>query len=146
MKKFLKAMLAAMLIAITAVTVCSCGVPSDPAKAKENLESNEYVVEKVDGSLATLSAKALALLANVTLKDGADSIVSGTNLQEAVTIIYFKDSKDASAMKKVGKDLVEKYKEENGDDSDVEYIFGASGKLFYMGTKAGIEAAKKAKK
>ena len=40
MKKFLKAMLAAMLIAITAVTVCSCGVPSDPAKAKEKLGWN----------------------------------------------------------------------------------------------------------
>ena len=92
MKKFLKAMLAAMLIAITAVTVCSCGVPSDPAKAKENLESNEYVVTKVDGTAATLSVKAIALLVNVTLKDGADSIVSGTNLKEGVTVIYFKDS------------------------------------------------------
>ena len=45
MKKFLKAMLAAMLIAITAVTVCSCGVPSDPAKAKENLKKNGYAVD-----------------------------------------------------------------------------------------------------
>ena len=49
-------------------------------------------------------------------------------------------------MKKVGKELAEKLKEENGDDSDTEYTFGASGKVFYIGTKAGIEAAKKAKK
>ncbi len=54
MKKFLKAMLAAMLIAITAVTVCSCGVPSDPAKAKENLKKNGYAV---DDTIVTAAIK-----------------------------------------------------------------------------------------
>ena len=64
MKKFLKAMLAAMLIAITAVTVCSCGVPSDPAKAKENLTKNNYTVSEV---AATTGVKAITTLNTVYL-------------------------------------------------------------------------------
>ena len=50
MKKFFRILAATMLLAVMATTLCSCGVPSDAAKAKANLEKNGYTVFMVQGS------------------------------------------------------------------------------------------------
>lgn len=54
MKKIFRVMIAAMLMAVMAVSLCSCGIPSDPEKAKANLEKNGYAI---DTTVSTTTVK-----------------------------------------------------------------------------------------
>ena len=141
MKKFLKAMLAAMLIAITAVTVCSCGVPSDPAKAKENLKKNNYAVSE---TLATAGVKAVTT-ANYgfAFYDKVKSSLWATNADgETVLIVYCVDADSAKKVNEISRkiyDEVKKNDKENDTKTDIRS--GMSGKVVYIGTKAGVKAA-----
>lgn len=141
MKKFLKAMLAAMLIAITAVTVCSCGVPSDPAKAKENLTKNNYTVSEV---AATTGVKAIATAKyGLSFLDKVKTSLWATNADgETVLIVYCVDADSAKKVNEVARqiyDEVKKNDKENDTKTDIKS--GMSGKVVYIGTKAGVKAA-----
>ena len=153
MKKFLKAMLAAMLIAITAVTVCSCGVPSDPAKAKKNLKDNKYYAyaynpenpSAADDFIST-TYKSMMSLWGVELKGKCTSFVMGTDVRLTDKImgaptnyiyIYYFDNFDDP------KTIYNKVKAQDSENKDKskDTVYKASGKVFYMGTKAAVKAA-----
>ena len=141
MKKFLKAMLAAMLIAITAVTVCSCGVPSDPAKAKENLTKNNYAVSEV---AATAGVKAITTATyGFSFLDKVKTSLWATNADgETVLIVYCVDADSAKKVNEIARkiyDEVKKNDKENDTKTDIKS--GMSGKVVYIGTKAGVKAA-----
>ena len=141
MKKFLKAMLAAMLIAITAVTVCSCGVPSDPAKAKENLKKNGYTP---DETIATAVIKSVTTLEyGISFFDKVESSLWAVNADgETVLIVYCKDSDSAKKVNKISKSIYDKVKEKDKEnDTKTDIKSGMSGKVVYIGTKAGVKAA-----
>ena len=141
MKKFLKAMLAAMLIAITAVTVCSCGVPSDPAKAKENLKKNGYAV---DDTVVTAAIKVVTLVPyGATFPQNIVSSLWATNADgETVLIVYCKDADSAKKVNEISRKLYDEVKKKDREnDTKTDIRSGMSGKVVYIGTKAGVKAA-----
>ena len=127
MKKFFKSLVTLMLVCLMAVSFTSCGVPSDPAKAKANLEENKYVVVYLSDAI-TLTATELGFgLERGTLK----ASVTGTNGEEAISIYYCNDSATAKKIK-------EKLSENKGEN----VVVGKSGKVVWTGTKEAIKAAK----
>lgn len=126
MKKLMKSLLAVMLIVMMAVSFTSCGVPSDPAKATENLKKNEYVV--IAGEAKTFGLEEAKVQAIVT----ASKVINPT---DSVIIIYFKDAADA-------KEYHAKLKEADKGESKTDYVYGRSGKAVYTGHKDAVKAAK----
>ena len=134
-------MLAAMLIAITAVTVCSCGVPSDPAKAKENLKKNGYAV---DDTIATADIKVVTLVPyGATFPQNIVSSLWATNADgETVLIVYCKDADSAKKVNEISRKLYDEVKKNDKEnDTKTDIRSGMSGKVVYIGTKAGVKAA-----
>ena len=148
MKKFFRILVATMLLAVMATTLCSCGVPSDATKAKANLEKNGYTVFLVQGSYKGNI---------ISINTGVEYTVTGTNGEESVSIIYYsakesadkayneyKESHDKS-LKEIkakyddGKISKEVYDKEKAALDNIK--FGKSGKVFYSGTKAAVKAA-----
>ena len=143
MKKFLRTISAAILVAVTAIMFVSCGIPSDPAKAQSNLEKNGYSVD---------TTWSLALVQGAVLVDGGTSasgnvsnvIYASNDDGESVLIVYFKDTSTAknylSKIKDWYKQATEDNKDEEQKDSDTQS--GRSGKVLYIGTKAAVKAVK----
>ncbi len=163
MKKFLKSLVAVMLVCLMAVSFTACGgVSKDPAKAKANLEKNGYAVVSLhnDGSLVEGTAAAAAItgmVAGYGLKaSDIDYVVTGTAEIEGSyesVVIYYCKTKDAAtkihdAIEKQYNDLKAKVdKMEDGSDKDEakaelkDSKYGKSGTVVWMGTKAGVKAA-----
>ena len=144
MKKLLKSLLALMLISMMAISFVSCGVPSDPAKAKANLEGEGYkvILEQVD--LGDLGA---------ALGDKTEATLSAIKGEELVTITWYKNADDAKAAYEKLEETYKKAKEElkkmeDGEAKDAakamldNAAFGRSGKIVWTGTKAAVKAAK----
>ena len=140
----MKSLLAVMLIAMMAISFTSCGIPSDPAKAKANLEGEGYKVllEQVD----------LGDLGNM-LGDKTEANLVATKGEESVTITWYKEEADAKtaydALKKTFEDAkAQLEKMEDGEQKDAlkkeidNAAYGRSGKIVWFGTKAGVKAAK----
>lgn len=105
MKKLLKSLLAVMLVAITAFSLASCGVNTDPVKAAENLSAKGYEVATLhdDGSLiAGTAAQAgieMAVAGFGVSASDVDYIVSGGKESEAdyeTIVIYYCKTDDAA--------------------------------------------------
>lgn len=137
MKKFLKSLLAVMLIAIMALSLTSCGVPSDPAKAKENLTKNEFVVDEAISATAVSAYVTVAYgLSSVTK---IDKVVFGTKDSDSVLIVY---SKDAELLEKLHADLETIFAKVSTDSEEgVSLEKGKSGDCVWVGTSAGVKAA-----
>lgn len=143
MKKIFRVMIAAMLMAVMAVSLCSCGIPSDPEKAKANLEKNGYAM---DTTVSTVTVKTIFTVKyGTTFLDKVDTVVFAVDKEtgkENVLIIY---CKDADSAKTVNGDIKEIYKsikdsaKENDEEADVKS--GKSGNVVYIGTSAGVKAA-----
>ncbi len=129
MKKTLSIVAVLALVAILTVALVAC-VPSDPDKAVANLEEADYVVVKIeaDDAITGLALKAI---------DGCVASVSGTNLEEYVSIYYFEDAKSAKAFYEDAKEQWDKMDDEEKEGQK----FGKSGKVVYSGTEAGVKAA-----
>lgn len=148
MKKFFRLLVATMLLAVTATALCSCGVPSDPAKAKANLEKNGYTAASIKGSYNG---------SFISIKTGIEYTVTGIKGEDNVTIVYFSEKDDAEKAYNEFKDAHDKSLKElkdNYSDGKIDkdaydkakaaldnVKFGKSGKIFYSGTKAGVKAA-----
>lgn len=142
MKKVARLLVSAMLLVVMAVSLCSCGIPSDPAKAKSNLTSKEYVVD------TTVSAAAVktyfTVKYGVSFYSNIDSVVYAISSdgKDNVLIIYCKDDDSA---KKVNGDIKEIYnsirESAKDNDTEVDVKSGKSGKAVYIGTSAGVKAA-----
>lgn len=143
MKKIFRVMIAAMLMAVMAVSLCSCGIPSDPEKAKANLEKNGYAM---DTTVSTVTVKTIFTVKyGTSFLDKVDTVVYAVDKEtgkESVLIIY---CKDADSAKTVNGDIKEIYKsikdnaKENDSEADVKS--GKSGNVVYIGTSAGVKAA-----
>lgn len=141
MKKFFRMLVATMLLAVMAVTLCSCGVPSDPEKAKANLEKNSYTVSK---EIATTAVKTVTVVSyGVSFYNNVETALWGVNADgENVLIVYCKDSDSAGKVNDIIKSVYDNIKssdKENGTKTDVKS--GKSGKVVYIGTNAGVKAA-----
>lgn len=124
MKKFLKSLVAVMLVCLMAVSFTSCGVPQNPEKAKANLEKNGYSV--IVGSPDDLGLDGTKV---ETILIATKGLLSA----DSVTIIYYKDAAAA-------KERYNEMKEENKDNEDSNFDFGRSGKAVYYGHKNAIKA------
>lgn len=150
MKKNIGKILAVILVvALLATVLCAC-VPSDPAKAKENLKKNGYTITPNIGSILDLGE-------SFGVNTKYEEVVAATNGDEFVTITYFKTTDDAKSFLKELKDNKKESKEklkkakDSGDISNDDYKkaidkmnsykFGRNGKAVYYGTKAGVKAA-----
>ena len=144
MKKLLKSLLAVMLISMMAISFVSCGVPSDPAKAKKNLEAEGYAVVLEQFDLGDLGA---------ALGDKTEANLVATKGEEIVTITWYKNADDAKAAYEKLEETNKKAKEElkkmeDGEAKDAakamldNAAFGRSGKIVWSGTKAAVKAAK----
>ncbi len=143
MKKIFRAMVAAMLMVVMTVSLCSCGIPSDPEKAKANLEKNGYAM---DTTVSTVTVKTVFTVKyGTTFLDKVDTVIFAVDKEtgkENVFIIYCKDAESA---KKVNGDIKDLYKsikdaaKENDEEADVKS--GKSGNVVYIGTSAGVKAA-----
>lgn len=129
-----------LVVALCSVFFAAC-VPSDPEKAKANLKEAGYVLGSSNDILGMVGLK------SSTYED----IITATNGEESVTILYFKEAKDAKAywdkakaeekefleeLKAKDEESYNKYKEEMKN-----YSRGRSGKVVWSGTKAGVKAA-----
>ena len=143
MKKFLRTISAAILVAVTAIMFVSCGIPSDPEKAQSNLEKNGY---SVDTTVAATIVKGAVLIdGGVSAQGNVSSVIYASNDDgESVLIVYFKDTSTAknylSKIKDWYKQATEDNKDEEQKDSDTQS--GRSGKVLYIGTKAAVKAVK----
>lgn len=143
MKKIFRAIIAAMLMAVMAISLCSCGIPSDPEKAKANLEKNGYAM---DTTVSTATVKTVFTTKyGLSFLDKVDTVIFAVDKEtgkENVLIIY---CKDADSAKTVNGDIKEIYKsikdnaKENDSEADVKS--GKSGNVVYIGTSAGVKAA-----
>ena len=124
MKKLMKSLLAMMLIVMMAVSFTSCGVPSDPAKAKANLKDNGYGATAITASMLGLEEAEVEAI-----------VGGGKSLTNTVVIVYFKDVEDA-------KEYHAKLQEAAKGESDSDYVYGRSGKAVYAGHKDAVKAAK----
>jgi len=143
MKKIFRVMIAAMLMAVMAVSLCSCGIPSDPEKAKANLEKNGYAM---DTTVSTVTVKTVFTFKyGATFLDKVDTVIFAVDKEtgkENVLIIYCKDAESAKKVNGDIKELYGKIKEaakENDENADVKS--GKSGNVVYIGTSAGVKAA-----
>ena len=150
MKKTLRmlALVMAVLMCIFAVVACDSNKDanedtekkeevikpnSDPAKAKENLEKEDYVVTLIDDESVLKLSGIDGLVAAITAMKGIDAEEA-----DVISIYYFKDSDSAKKAKEneIIKEAIEAAKEEK------DVSTGISGKIFWMGTKAAVKAAK----
>lgn len=138
MKKKLGVILGVALVAVMLVAILAGCVPSDPAKAKSNLEGDGYNVAKVDGVLAQFAVSPMSIIAEVDL-DKVESVVTGSKGTDNVVIIYFKDSSSANDYYNKFEPAVKKMAEETKAE---DYAFGKSGSVVYFGTTAAVKAAK----
>ena len=140
MKKVARLLVSAMLLVVMAVSLCSCGIPSDPEKAKSNLKDKGYYSED---SISTLAVKTY-VLAKYHSTDGIDTVIFAISDdgKDNVLIIYCKDD---DTVKNLNNDIKEIYKsvceqaKANDDEADIKS--GKSGKVVYIGTSAGVKAA-----
>ena len=143
MKKIFRVMIAAMLMAVMAVSLCSCGIPSDPEKAKANLEKNGYAM---DTTLSTVTVTGIFTAKyGVDFFGNIDKVIFAVDKEtgnDNVLIIYCKDAESAKKVNGDIKELYGKIKEaakENDENADVKS--GKSGNVVYIGTSAGVKAA-----
>ena len=150
MKKTLRmlALVMAVLMCIFAVVACDSNKDanedtekkeevikpnSDPAKAKENLEKEDYVVTLIDDESVLKLSGIDGLVAAITAMKGTDAEEA-----DAISIYYFKDSD--SAKKAEENEFIKEALEEAKKEDNVST--GISGKILWMGTKAAVKAAK----
>ena len=147
MKKRIATLIAVMaLAAVLAACLVAC-IPSDPAKAEENLKAEGYDVTLIEEDLG----------------DGMVAMLQAEKEDDSITIYYF-DDKDAAnkfwedqemddyeAQKDESlKELEQMYEEELFDKDEYEEMkkliedakVKKQGKIIYAGTSAAIKAAK----
>lgn len=149
MKKNIGKILAVILVvALLATVLCAC-VPSDPAKAKENLKKNGYTITPDISGILDLGE-------SFGINTKYEEVVVATNGDEKVSIVYFKTTDDAKSYlkelknnRKESKEEIKKAKDEGKiDDAKYKelmkdfnnYKCGRNGKAVYAGTKAGVKA------
>lgn len=120
-KKILSVVAVLVLAAILSVALVAC-IPSDPDKAAANLKDEGYV-----------SVPFGVPVGNV------DDVVFATKGDEGILILYFKDSAEAKEFYE--SDEAQEIKEFLFDDSET-FVFKRQGKLVYIGTEAGVKAAR----
>lgn len=122
MKKRILTIVAVLaLAAVLVVSLVAC-IPSDPAKAKENLKEAGYTVMDVSLESIGLEIK------------GCTNIVTAsklTDLDDGITIFYFEDSAAASDAEEALIDFL-------GEDAGIK----KQGKIIYAGSDEAIKAAK----
>lgn len=149
MKKNIGKILAVILVvSVLATVLCAC-VPSDPAKAKENLKKNGYTITPDISGILDLGE-------SFGINTKYEEVVVATNGDEKVSIVYFKTTDDAKSYlkelknnRKERKEEIKKAKDEGKiDDAKYKermkdfnnYKCGRNGKAVYAGTKAGVKA------
>ena len=134
MKKTLTIISVIAIVAILAVALMAC-VPSDYTKAESNLkDAGYYVASYKEGDPLFKTMTAMFGAENVT------AIVTGSSkdLEEGITLVYFKDSKSAkNAFEKFKKQMEDESKEDSNKDKD--YVIKQSGKVIYGGTKKAVK-------
>ncbi len=120
MKKLVSIIAVVALVAIVATLLVAC-VPTDPAKAAENLDDAGYLVLP------------LPLLGVA----GVDEAIIATDLKEGIVIVYF-ESSDAASEFYGDKDNEKFLKEELGIE---DAVYKKQGKIVYLGTKEAVKAA-----
>lgn len=146
MRKTIVSIATILVIAVLAVALVAC-IPSDPAKAKTNLEDSGYAV-------VTYTSGSLFGIGSLAMPTDCETVVVASTLKDsdALLIYYFKDSgsaKDYYDSAKAEKDKAEaEFKAEATDEEWKEYkeemanyVFKRSGKIVYAGTKEAIKAA-----
>lgn len=134
MKKFLKSLVAVMLVCLMAVSFTSCGISDDPAKVKANLEKEGYKVLLADDAISTgVIAEAYGLKAGDIVAS-----LTATNGDETISIVFCGNGDAAKTVKDKMQEQIDKMDEE--DKKDLKW--GKSGKAVYMGTAAAVKAAK----
>ncbi len=128
MKKFIKALVSTLLVAVLAVAFVSC-VPAKAEKAKKKLEKADYEVAIIDESLALRSREVGMGLEE---KDLVAVLMAGKD-SEMVTVYFCKTSKAA-------KKILDKIEDEDIPDG---YKVGRSGKVVYAGTEQAVKDLKK---
>lgn len=125
MKKVLKLTLVVAVVAVMCVALVAC-IPSDYSKAVSNLKDEGYVT-----ATDTVVIPTALKLAGV---EGIETVITGTNGSDAITLIYFESSSAA----KSAYDAVKEY----FTNKDGETAVNRSGKVIYCGTDAAVKAAK----
>ena len=134
MKKTMKLIALALVLALSVVTLASCLPPnSDPEKAIDSLEDNGYKAAHDD--------TVLPLVFKVMGVDDIDDIVTATAVIdekiEHVTIIYFED---AEAAKEAWEDVKEYAEKEDKEEEDTDWTIAKFNNMIWYGTKAAIKA------
>ncbi len=113
-----------LLVVVSAVVFAAC-MPSDPTKAKEKYEKADYSVVFDNSKIGnTAVAAGIALVCDI--KDGVTAKLVASNGKYTGTVIWFENSKDASAY--------EKYLKSNKSSDSKTYI-KKDGKAVYAGDK-----------
>jgi len=121
---------ALLLLSVMCVSLLvACAPNSDPAKAKEALEKNDYTVT----SYNTTNLKMILSALEIDADDGLETYVRGTNEKKlSVTILYFDNNKNAKAY----------WDEHKSDLEEKNETAGCSGKVVYYGHKDAVKSAR----
>ena len=127
MKKFIKGLSLALILAFSCVLLTACGGPKNLAKAEEIMKEADYNVVVTlaeegneDGKVGTISATKIDI-----------GLGSGLNVNgEHITATLFESSKAAKA-------YYEGHKDEEKEDED--QVLKVKGKWVYFGTETAIE-------
>lgn len=126
-KKIVVSLALVLTVVLLAVSLSAC-IPSDPAKARENLEGADYVA---------VNLPALGI-------GGVDNVVFATKVTDSIVLVYFAETKDAKEFWNEYKDNKEGIYKAFGKsaDKDSELKAGRSGKVVYVGTAQAVKDAK----
>ena len=140
-KRFLTIVAVLVLAAVLAVSLVAC-IPSDPEKAKANLEDEGFFVlpELLTAPfVAAVSLAAEGFEEMICAADiSAEAIDQGQDPGEMIFILYFDSSDNAKAFYEG--DIIQELKEEVDKDGTAQ--LKKQGKIVYIGTEAAIKAAK----
>lgn len=123
MKKRILSVIAVLaLAAVLAVAMVAC-IPSDPDKAVENLEAEDY----------------FTIPFSIPIGDAEDVVVAANADGDAICIVYFADSDTAKEF--FESDSMTDIRESIFDEDD-DVQLKRQGSIVYIGTQAAIKAAR----
>lgn len=147
MKKFARVLALMLVAAMLCVMLVACGAKpaSDPKDAKDALKENGYEV--------LLSDDAVSLGVAAAIYGGElEAVVTGTDGDESVTIVWFEDEADAEDYYETLEEMMAEFEEEIDeieDEDDKEEAqeeldnaaYGIDGNMVWFGTKEAVKAA-----
>ena len=131
MKKFFKLAILCLTVVLSMSFLVACGIPSNPAKTRKNLQKDGYTFNKTIQSAIAIGLDVIDI--------ETEDVICATKVEDddidTVLLVYC-TSKDQA--QKVEEKVIEVLKKNYNGDND-ELISGRDGKIIFFGTQDAVD-------